>query len=258
MAVYHCQIKLIKRSAGRSVTAAAAYRSGTRIKDKRTGEVHNYTRRQGIDYTAILIPEQAPTWMLQRDVLWNAVEIAERRKNSQLARYVEVALPREFNLEQQIALITGFAQQQFVDQGMVADITIHNTGTENPCAHILLTMRDITKAGFGQKNRQWNNRKLVVQWREGWAIAVNQMLEAEGFSQRVDHRSLKDRGIDRLPGCHLGAAAAAMERRGQLSERGNLNRSVAQENRKLEQIHARINTLDQQLTELEQQRKVSS
>ena len=254
MAIYHCQVKLVKRSAGRSMTAAAAYRSGTRIEDTRTGEIHDYTRKRDVDHTALLVPEQAPGWMQERDVLWNAVEGVEKRKDAQLAREVEVALPCELDREQQQTLVKTFAQDQFVNQGMVADIAFHHIGGSNPHAHILLTMREVDEDGFGKKNRAWNERALVGQWRERWGDAVNRSLERAGHEQRVDHRSLKDQGLERLPTRHLGPAAHSMEKRGISTERGDLNRVIEAANRFQAKSRDVVQQLDAQIIDLEQER----
>ena len=256
MAIYHCQVKLVKRSAGRSVTAAAAYRSGIRIEDTRTGEIHDYTRKRDVDHTALLVPEQAPSWMQERDTLWNAVEEVEKRKDAQLAREVEVALPCELNREQQQTLVKNFVQDQFVDKGMVADIAFHNVGGSNPHAHILLTMREVTEEGFGKKNRAWNERALVGQWRERWGDAVNRSLELEGHEQRVDHRSLKDQGLERLPTKHLGPTAHAMEKRGISTERGDMNRVIEAANRFKAKSRDVVLQLDAQIVDLEQERAI--
>ncbi|NYZ70475.1 MobA/MobL family protein, partial [Endozoicomonas sp. SM1973] len=168
MAIYHCKVKVISRSTGRSSTGAAAYRAGERIVDERTGIVHDYRRKSGVSYSQILAPRQSPSWSYDRAQLWNEVEKIEKRKDSQLCREVEVALPRELNEDEMRILARDYAQEQFVDRGMIADISIHHAKDENPHAHILLTTRDVTPEGFGKKNRDWNQKELLENWREAW------------------------------------------------------------------------------------------
>jgi hypothetical protein len=220
MAIYHLSAKPISRATGRSATGAAAYRSGESITDKRTGLEFDYSKKRGIDHTEIMGPDNAPEWALDRAKLWNAVEHSEKRKDSQVAREVEVALPTELNPEQQRELVRGFARSQFVDAGMVADIAIHHAESSNPHAHILLTMRDIGPNGFGQKNRSWNDKALLQNWREAWEVQTNQALERAGHSARIDHRTLAEQGIDRIPQIHIGPHTPEMERRGIRTERG--------------------------------------
>jgi len=151
MAIYHLSAKTISRAAGRSATGAAAYRSGDRIADERTGLAFDYRKKRGIDHSEIMAPANAPEWAHDRAKLWNAVEHSEKRKDSQVAREVEVALPTELNLDQQRDLVRSFVRSQFVDAGMVADIAIHHARGANPHAHILLTMREIGLEGFARK-----------------------------------------------------------------------------------------------------------
>ena len=148
------------------------------------------------------------------------MEHSEKRKDSQVAREVEVALPTELNLDQQRELVRSFARSQFVDAGMVADIAIHHAKGENPHAHILLTMRDIGPDGFGQKNRSWNDKALLQNWREAWEVQTNQALERAGHSVRIDHRTLAEQGIERIPQIHIGPKVPEMERRGIRTEIG--------------------------------------
>lgn len=213
MAIYHLSAKPISRSTGRSATGAAAYRAGETIIDERTGLVFDYGKKRGIDHTEIMAPANAPEWAHDRAKLWNAVEHSEKRKDSQVAREVEVALPIELNLDQQRELVRSFARSQFVDVGMVADVAIHHAKSENPHAHILLTMRDIDSDGFGLKNRSWNDKALLQNWREAWEVHTNQALEMAGHSIRIDHRTLIEQGINREPTKHLGPSACGYERR---------------------------------------------
>ncbi|PNS09825.1 MobQ family relaxase [Solilutibacter silvestris] len=238
MAIFHLAAKVIGRSSGRSATAAAAYRSGTRLADARTGEIHDFTRKIGIRETFILTPEYAPSWMLDRSNLWNGVEAREKRKDAQLCREIEVALPHELSHEQHRMLLIGFATDEFVDQGMVADIAMHAPGNRgdrrNEHAHILLTLRHINDEGFGNKAREWNDKELVEQWRERWALRVNKVLEISTASSRIDHRSYARQSMEEggdvaladLPTVHLGPRASTLERRGVRTTPGDLNRET--------------------------------
>ena len=203
MAIYHLRASMISRSHGRSATAAIAYRVAERIEDRRTGLVFDYTKRGGVDHTEILAPDHAPDWVRDRSELWNRVEEAESRKNSQVAREVRVALPAELTHEARVELVRQFAQDQFVDRGMVADIALHAPGREgderNHHAHILLTTREVGPEGFTAKNRDWNKVELLAGWREAWARDSNAALERAGIEERIDHRTLvaqRDAALD--------------------------------------------------------------
>jgi len=211
MAIYHLRATMISRSQGRSATAASAYRVAERIEDRRTGLIFDYAARGGVDHTEILAPDHAPDWVRDRSELWNCVEESETRKNSQVAREVRVALPDELTHAQRVALVRDYAQAQFVDRGMVADIALHAPGREgderNHHAHILLTTRVIDAEGFTTKNRDWNKVEVLEGWREAWARDSNAALERAGIKDRVDHRTLvaqRDEALD--------LASAARER----------------------------------------------
>lgn len=229
MAIYHCSAKVIGRSSGRSATGAAAYRAGEKIVDHRTGLIHDYTRKGGVDHAQIIAPANAPEWATDRSALWNEVEAVEKRKDAQLCREVEVAIPRELTVEQQRQLVLDFAREQFVARGMVADVAFHHQDGENPHAHILLTTRTIGPDGFGQKAREWNDKQLLEQWRSQWAEHANRALERAGHAERIDHRSLADQGIDRQPTQHLGPTATAIERRTGEPSRRRLDQQAALE-----------------------------
>ena len=208
---------MISRSQGRSATAASAYRVAERIEDRRTGLTFDYAARGGVDHTEILAPDHAPDWVRDRSELWNRVEESETRKNSQVAREVRVALPAELTHDARVALVREFAQEQFVDRGMVADIALHAPGRDgderNHHAHILLTTRELDAegsvpgGGFTTKNRDWNAVEVLEGWREAWARDSNAALERAGIEDRVDHRTLvaqRDEALER--------ASAARER----------------------------------------------
>ncbi|NOJ74079.1 MobQ family relaxase [Paenibacillus alvei] len=239
MAIYHFSTQVASRSAGRSAVAMAAYRSGERLTDDRTGELKFY-KRQRQPENVILAPAHSPEWVQNRNRLWNEVEKSEKRKDSQLCREINVALPVEFSPEQQKRILLDYCKKQFVDRGMIADIAIHRDDPNNPHAHIMLTMRDITPEGFGKKNREWNpdfafgkvkNAERYVDWRAAWAEQVNAEFQRSNLPERIDHRSFVDQGItDRLPTVHEGPTVREMEQRGEITERGSLNRSVRAHN----------------------------
>lgn len=234
MAIYRLSAQVIGRSSGRSATAAAAYRAGEAMRDERTGQEHDYTRRRGVIHSEIVAPDNAPEWMKDRAQLWNAVEAAERRKDAQLSREIQLALPHELDDAQRRDLVRDFARAEFVSRGMVADIAIHEADAKgddrNHHAHIMLTMRSLTDSGFGNKAREWNDEKLLEHWREAWGQAVNRELERAGLSERIDHRSYADRGIDREPEPKQGPVATEMERQGRSSHAGDDRRAVQDRN----------------------------
>ena len=231
MAIYRLSADIVRRSVGRTVTAAAAYRAGALIVDARTGLVFDYRRRRGVLHAEIVAPDDAPSWMRDRARLWNSVEAAEKRKDAQLARDIELALPHELDAMQRCELVRGFVRAAFVSAGMVADVALHAPGEDgdrrNHHAHILLTMRRIESDSFGAKERAWNDPVQLETWRTLWAAHVNQALDLAGASARVDHRSLDAQGIDRLPGIHLGPAVIEMQRRGIATERADLAQKIA-------------------------------
>ncbi|MCL2399357.1 MAG: MobA/MobL family protein [Defluviitaleaceae bacterium] len=204
MAMYRCSVSIIKRSSGRSSVAAAAYRAGGKIRNERDGKLHDYSRKQGVVYTEIILPSYAPESYKDRAILWNAVEKCERRIDSQTAREVQIALPIEFSLDENIKVLREYINENFVDKGMCADYAIHDTGNANPHAHIMLTMRDVSQEGFGNKNRTWNNKNQLEQWRENWANVCNNALKEKGEQARIDHRSLESQGLEREPTIHVG------------------------------------------------------
>ncbi|MGG1369929.1 MobQ family relaxase [Priestia megaterium] len=238
MAIYHLSMQIISRSKGQSAVAAAAYRSGEKLHDERTDEQKFYARDVQPE-TMILTPSTAPEWMKNRNRLWNEVEKVEKRKDSQLARELNIALPIELNHDQQKELIQSFAQNEFVQKGMVADIAIHRDDANNPHVHIMLTMRTLDENGFGKKNRDWNadfanakenNRGYVknsegcLSIREQWANYANQALEQAQSKERITHLSHQNRGLEVLPTIHLGHVAHDMEKKGKQSHRGQTNR----------------------------------
>lgn len=231
MAIYHCSVDVIRRSKGHSSTAAAAYRAGDKIKDERTGELHDYTRKQNCAANGIVLPEGAPAEFADREKLWNAAEKTEKRSDAQVCRSFDMALPNNMPEDLQEQLIQEFCQEQFADQGMIADWSIHRPkpkkGKKNDHAHVLTTMRDVDEHGFGKKNRSWNDKGMVNMWRKAWADKVNEYIDRYQIPENhIDHRSLKNQEIDRLPQKHLGKVAHAMEQRGEPTDRGHINREI--------------------------------
>ncbi|EES3302348.1 TPA: MobQ family relaxase [Escherichia coli] len=226
MAIYHLSMKIISRKNGYSAVASAAYRSGSVIPDDRTGLTHDYTRKRGVDDAIILTPENAPSWCADRSVLWNAVEKAEQRRDSQLAREIELAIPREISRDVARETVLAFVRENFVSQGMIADVAFHHMDRTNPHAHIMLTTRAVGETGFSGKVRDWNDRTLAETWRASWADHANRALANAGYLEEIDHRSYERQGLEKAPGLHLGKAACAMEKRGMETERGEQNRLI--------------------------------
>jgi hypothetical protein len=224
MAIYHLSIKTVSRSAGRSATAAAAYRAAERITDERTGQIHDYSRKGGVESAEIILPDNAPEWASDRAALWNAAEHAETRKNSTVAREFEIALPADLPADERRRLATDFAREIVERHGCAADVCIHAQGKEgdnrNHHAHILLTTRSLGADGFTKKTRELDDRKTgeVDRWRHRFAELQNERLEQAGSVARVDHRTLEAQGIDRAPTQHMGPAVSGLVRRGANSE----------------------------------------
>jgi ATP-dependent exoDNAse (exonuclease V) alpha subunit len=219
MAIYHLSVKTISRSAGRSVTAAAAYRASEKIVDARTGQIHDYTHKKGVLSADIILPKNAPEWAKEREALWNAAEQSETRKNSTVGREFEIALPNELNESQRRQLAIALAEEIVSRHNCVADVAIHEPGkggdSRNHHAHVLCSTRRLGQNGFHEKTRELDEVKRgeVVRWRERFAVIQNQHLREAGHIEHVDHRSLEDQGIDRIPTVHLGPAATNYERR---------------------------------------------
>jgi len=234
MAIYHLSVKVISRSAGRSAVAAAAYRSAGRLHDERIDRTHDFTNKGGVVHSEVLLPEGAPEHLSDREQLWNAVEASEKRKDAQLSREVEFAIPREMNQEQGIALARDFVEREFVERGMIADLNVHwdvgADGLAKPHAHVMLTMREVNDDGFGAKARDWNRTELVEHWRERWAEHVNERLAELDIDARIDHRSLEAQGTDLEPQDKIGPAASRMEGRGLEAERIDEHRAIAERN----------------------------
>ena len=271
MAIYHLCIKIISRGKGKSAVAASAYRSGEKIKNEYDGIVHDFTRKGGIAHTEILLPQNAPQEFENRSVLWNSVEKIEKSKNSQLAREIEVALPKELDREKQINLVREYVKENFVKVGMCADIALHDKNDGNPHCHILLTMRPLNEdTTWGAKSKKeyildengekvklkngnyktrkidttdWNEKDKAEDWRKSWADITNKYLEENRIQDKVDHRSYQRQGIEQIPTIHLGVSATQMEKKGIATDRGNINREIKHQNAILREISRRIKAL---------------
>ena len=309
---------MVSRGAGRSAVAASAYLSCSRMLNDYDGVQHDYTRKQGLAWQAVFLPPMAsPEWQ-DREKLWNAVEEAEKTKDSRLAREFVAALPIELSRQQQIELLQDFIREQFVDEGMCADVAIHDTDGHNPHAHILLTVRPLDEHGtwqyktekeylcvkdgeergftaaefkasqaegwekqypykvgkkkvylapsaaqahgyvrmdkhpkstrYGRQNpisARWNSEEQLLVWREAWATAANRCLELAGHDSRIDHRSHAERGLEERPTIHEGVAAQALERRGIISDRCELNRQIKADNALLRELRGQVKKLAQ-------------
>ncbi|WP_080151471.1 MobQ family relaxase [Salmonella enterica] len=199
MAIFHLDFKIVKRSEGMTSVAKAAYHARTRITDDRIGETYDFSHRTDLHGHIILAPISAPSHIVESSsALWNEVERVERQNNGQTARYFDVAIPVELNNDDKKKLVAEYCQKNFVDKGMIADIVFHDLDSKNPHAHVMLTLKTITAAGFGKKDRSWNDKKIMLQWRESWATMSNNYLEAAGSEARIDHRSLRTQCADAL------------------------------------------------------------
>jgi len=282
MAIFYMDVNIIGRSSWRSSIGAAAYRAGEKLHSighaayqsgeklqSKSGKItHDYRKKKGVIHSEIMLPDNAPPEYADRETLWNSVEKSEKRKDAQLAREIIVALPQEYDLFEQLEIIRQYSQENFVNIGICADIALHDTGEGNPHAHIMLTTRNISKSGFGQKNREWNNKEKLMRWRENWATVNNRMLERKGLDERIDHRTLKEQGLDREPTIHLGHKAAALAKKGIRTQRGDYNRKITRRNeirviseemidlqqrQELMQIRLNMMQMQQQQMEMQQQ-----
>ena len=282
IAIYHCSIKIVSRGKGKSAVAAAAYRSGEKLTNEWDGLTHDYTKKGGVVHSEILLPAHAPPAFSDRSTLWNSVELSEKSNNAQLAREVEIALPVELSREEQTRLVREYCSSQFVSKGMIADFNLHDTGGGNPHAHILLTMRPLDEKGAwlpkskkeyvldenGEKIRlpsgryktrkvdlvDWNNRENAEVWRRAWADLANDFLAQNNRPERIDHRSYERQGIDQLPTVHVGVSATQMEKKGIVTERGELNRNINAANRILREIRRLVRGLKDWIAELKERK----
>ncbi len=238
MAIFHFNIDSIKRSSGQQATAAAAYRAGEAIRDERSGEVHDHSRRQDVRHKEIFLPsrfdDSRMEWARDRASLWNVAEAAESRRNSRVAREYQVALPPELTAQQRLSLSRSFAREIADRYGVAVDLAVHDPkpGREstNYHAHLLTTTREVTPTGLGaktgldmqavsraQRGLAGHGEEYSV-LRERWAIATNKALREANIDVRVDHRSLAAQGIDRKPLVHVPMEFYALEAKGMPKE----------------------------------------
>ena len=316
MAIYHLEAKVVSRGAGRSAVAASAYLSCSRLYNDYDGIQHDYTKKQGLVWQEVFLPEYAPQEWQDREKLWNAVEKVETAKDSRLAREFVVALPIELSREEQVELLQEFIREPFLSDGMCADAAIHDTDGHNPHAHILLTVRPLDKQGkwqyktekeylcmkngeeqgftaiefktaqndgwekqypykvgkkkvymtpsaaeaqglvradkhpkstrYGRQNpisARWNSEEQLLTWRAAWADVTNRCLERAGREERIDHRSNAARGLDEIPTIHEGVTAQALERKGIISDRCEINRQIRADNALLRELKAEVKKL---------------
>lgn len=320
MAIYHLEAKVVSRGTGRSAVAASAYLSCSKILNDYDGVQHDYTRKKGLVWQQVFLPDYAPQEWQDRSVLWNAVEKNEKTKDSRLAREFVVALPIELNESQWEKLLSDFISDTFVTEGMCADVAIHDPhpSGHNPHAHIMLTVRPLDEKGkwqyktekeyicvrngeekgftaaefkaaqaegwekqyqykvgrkkvylppseaenhgyeraskhpkstkFGRQNpiaERWNSEEQLVLWRAAWADVTNRHLETAGHEERIDHRSHADRGLTEQPTIHEGVVARALEKKGIVSDRCELNRQIKADNALLRELKATVKKLMQ-------------
>lgn len=264
---FHFSVNIISRGKGKSAVASAAYISGEKIKNEWDGVTHDYTRKQGVISKEIFLPDHAPKEYKDRKTLWNSVELFEKNSNAQLARNFIISLPKELSIEENKKMIEEYIQTNFVKEGMIVDLAIHDEsreGNQNIHAHIMTIVRPINEDGtWGQKSKKeyildekgekilnkngkpktrkvelttWNDKVNVEKWRENFSDLCNKYLERVGAEKRVDHRSFKRQGIKQIPTIHLGASASAMERKGIRTEKGDINREIKKQNELLKNI----------------------
>ena len=250
MALFSMRVTVVRRGAGRSVMAAVAYRSGEKIEDLRQGMIHDYSRRRDVERTELMFPTDPPDWVrgVSREEFWNRVDAGEKRKDAQTARELRIMIPRELSSADRIALVRDYVTRCFVTKGMAADISWHNKiasdGREQPHAHVMLTMRPLTADGFGPKSRHdwvpdptgrtypdgrpmmvesdagsWNSAAYYEICREDWEKSANAALARVGSAERIDRRSLLERGLARLPEPALRLAWHLKDLRGVMRER---------------------------------------
>lgn len=229
--------------------------------DLRTEETYDYSKKKDLGHSEIMLPANAPKWASKREVLWQQVELFETRRNSQTARQIVAALPRELNQEQNIELVRSFARKEFTSKGMAADVNFHEMSlNKNPHVHIGLTTREFDGDSFAKKkNRDWNKKELLKQWRQSWQEHVNQALQDAGANERIDCRSWKDKGEgDRIPQIHLGTAAHAMMKRGVETEKLKLYRAIEAANQEMEAQRAIALADQEQVKQREEAQKIKA
>ena len=288
MALYHFHVGQIKRSAGQSAIACAAYRAGEKLYSEYYGEHSDYTRKGGILHTEIFLPPNAPRDYLDRQTLWNAVEKVEKNKKAQLAYSFDIALQNELSTEENIVLARQFVQDCLVSKGMIADLAIHEPekqdgGISNPHFHVMTTMRPLNPDGtWGSKQRReymldengerkkdangndifnavhttdWETPETLDQWRADWCRMVNEAFERNGIDARIDHHSYETQGVDIIPTTHEGPQIQKMESQGIHTNKADLNRWIAATNRLFESLKKTIQILKEWIAEIKAQRQ---
>ena len=268
MAIYHCSISNVSRAKGSTSCATLAYISGEKIHDSRTGKTYSYSRRERVLVVETILPASAPLEYTNAETLWNAIENYETADNARTAKKIQVALPRELELSEQKTVIEEYIRQNLAQEGYCATYAIHDGGTRgNPHAHILVSNRTIDRKGSwgvkrkmayaldergnripllnedgtqrtdGNGRRQWkrvtvkqnklDSKDFLLRLRKAWADVVNRYLSP---SEQIDHRSNVARGIVDTPTIHEGYSARAIEEKGGIAERCEINREIKREN----------------------------
>ena len=285
---FHFSVSMISRGKGKSAVASAAYIAGEKIKNEWDEVIHDYTKKQGVIHKEIFLPDHAPKEFTDRTTLWNSVELFEKNSNAQLARNFIIALPKELSLEENKKLISEFIETNFVSEGMVADLAIHDEsqdGNNNIHAHIMTIVRPLNEDGtWGQKSKKeymldengekilgkngkpktrkveltnWNDRGNVEKWRESFSNLCNRYLQENEIDKKVDHRSFKRQAVKQIPTIHLGAAASALERKGIRTEKGDINREIKKQNQLLKAIGEEIRKITGWLSDFKDRLKTA-
>ena len=276
IALFHFHVTQIKRSAGQSAVAAAAYRAGEKLHSEYYGEISDYTRKGGVICSEILLPSHAPPEYADRETLWNAVEKAERGKKAQLAYSFDIALQNEFSMQENIDLARQFLLDNFVNRGMVADFAVHQPdkedgGISNPHFHVMCPIRPLDEHGrWGNKQRReyvldehgerirdeagnyvfnavpttdWGSPETLEHWRQAWADLCNQKFAEKSLDCQIDHRSYERQGIEQIPTVHEGPSVRAMEAKGIRTDKGDFNRWARKTNALLREAKEKITAL---------------
>ncbi|MGY6710097.1 MAG: Ti-type conjugative transfer relaxase TraA [Rhizobiaceae bacterium] len=250
MAIYHLSMKPVSRAGGRSAVASMAYRAGEKLTNERDGITHDYTAKQGVEHAEIVLPEGVNAdWARDRSDLWNAAEFAEKRKDARVAREFEVALPHELSAEERLEATREMAQELANRYGAAVDFAIHApheaSDVRNHHAHILMTTRQVTENGLGDKTYLERENKWLLahdlpttdmqlrDLRQRWEGIANERLAMAGLDIRIDHRSHMERGLEIAPTEHMGVHASQMERRGLDVSRSRLDEDAARRNAEL-------------------------
>ena len=268
VAIFHLSMKIISRKTGRSSTAAAAYRAGEKIKDERTGETFDYTKRNGVVSRKLVLPEGSPEW--SRAELWNAVEAKNKRKDAQVAREMTIALPNELSKKERGELALEFSEHIAKKYEVGVDLAIHLPDREgdkrNHHAHLLMTTNKLDKKGLGNKVRELDpiakargkdksKQNAVEELRETWSDMVNKKLGQSGTNERVDHRSLASQGINRIPTKHLGHNVISMQRKGKTTDRFEQHKATKKLNAQIINFEKAKAKLERKKVELEEKQK---